>query len=165
MNLSVSEELLKRIKAINWFNNCGDSLSIIKNFNVKHVKSWKEAKTYYSDKVWSSTTLEARNSLTEFLDKNYIIEYQKWDDYVDIGWKIIDEEILNKLEEIKEKNKLDIKFINTAKWVILNAIMEDVYREAKNRPTFFLKLLEIYESGNFPCGWIGKWPEGSLVVY
>ena len=165
MNMTISPELLDRIRNINWFSNCGNPVSAVSDFKISYVKSWKEAKTYYSEQNWSSTTLEVRNVFTAFLDKYYINEYQKWDDYVDIGWKVIDEEILSKLEQLKEKNKLDQKFINTVKWTILNAIMEDVYKEATDRPTFFLKLLEIYESGNFPCGWIGKWPEGSLVVY
>ena len=43
--------------------------------------------------------------------------------------------------------------------------MEDTYKKCKKRPVFFLHLLEIYESGNLPCGWEGKWPDGKLIVF
>ena len=165
MNMTISEALLERIRNTDWFHNCGNPVSAANDFKITYVKSWKEAKTYYSDQNWSSSTLEAANTLTEFLFKYYPNEYKKWNEYSAIARDFLNEELLNKLEQLKEDYKLDLKFISTIKWATIHAIMEDVYKEATDRPTFFLKLLEIYELGNFPCGWIGKWPEGSLVVY
>ncbi len=165
MNLSISEELLNRIKKINWFSNCGQESEIDSINTINYVKSWKEAKKYYQHQNWETTTLESRNVLTSFLSKHYNKEYQEWNNFTSVCRKFISDELSPELEKYKNTNKLDDDFIHCIKWDILNAIMEYVYKDAVDRPTFFLNLLEIYESGNFPCGWIGKWPQGILVVY
>jgi hypothetical protein len=50
-------------------------------------------------------------------------------------------------------------------WDILAALMEHAYLGSGHRCFFFLELLSVYEAGHFPCGWIGPWPQGKLVVY
>jgi hypothetical protein len=54
---------------------------------------------------------------------------------------------------------------------ITNDIIGDLYACAKARAVdedgspFFERLLKIYQSGGWPCGWEGRYPEGTLVVY
>ncbi len=165
MNMTISPELLDRIRNINWFSNCGNTVSTASDFKITYVKSWREAKTYYSDQNWENTTLDARNELTSFLSQNYQSDYQEWNNYTSKLRTSILPNLITKIDSFKKDYSLGDAFIHSVTWDILNAIMEDVYGEVADRPTFFLKLLEIYEAGNFPCGWIGKWPEGSLVVY
>jgi hypothetical protein len=68
------------------------------------------------------------------------------------------------LIDVRDANGLDKVFVDSVLWDLLGAIMEFYYGQCKNRPEFFLDLLKIYESGNFPCGWIGEWPNGKLIV-
>jgi hypothetical protein len=34
-----------------------------------------------------------------------------------------------------------------------------------NAPNFYNRLFQIYKSGGHPCGWVGKYPDGKMVVY
>jgi hypothetical protein len=43
--------------------------------------------------------------------------------------------------------------------------MENSYLQSGHSAFFFLELLTVYESGHFPCGWQGEWPQGKLLVY
>jgi hypothetical protein len=43
--------------------------------------------------------------------------------------------------------------------------MENAYLGSGHSCFFFLELLTVYEAGHFPCGWVGDWPRGKLVVY
>jgi hypothetical protein len=43
--------------------------------------------------------------------------------------------------------------------------MQNSYLQSGNSAFFFLELLTVYESGHFPCGWQGEWPQGKLLVY
>jgi len=54
---------------------------------------------------------------------------------------------------------------------IMDEIIGDLYACAFARAVdeagspFFERLLNIYQSGGWPCGWEGQYPEGTLVVY
>lgn len=53
----------------------------------------------------------------------------------------------------------------------MNEIIGDMYACARARAVdedgspFFERLLKIYQSGGWPCGWEGRYPEGTLVVF
>lgn len=163
--MNIDNEILDRIRRIKWFKNCGRKTKYDINFEIVYVNTWEQAKSYYSELVWEDTTLEAHNRLTEFLHSKYRNEYSKWNSLIKETKLFIEKEVTPILEILKEENGLDQIFIDCVKWDIIGAIMEESYRKCKNRPTFFLTLLSIYEGGNYPCGWEGEWPDGNLVVF
>ena len=163
--MKLDNNVLERIKNINWFENCGMQVNTQIDIPIVYVNSWKDAKETYQLPDWENTTLEARNELTSFLHGKFRAQYSSWNQLVRDAKTFIDVEVMPKINIIKEKNNLDQIFIDCVKWDILNAIMEGTFKNCNLRKTFFLDLLTIYESGNFPCGWNGKWPEGSLLVY
>jgi hypothetical protein len=163
--LKIDKEILDRINKINWFENCGKSLKIELSIDIVYINSWEEAKEHYHDENWESATLEARNELTSFLQKNYRSQYVLWNKLVKEAKEFLDKQVVPKIELQREKNDLDQLFLECVKWDILNAIMEHTYLKSSDGPVFFLELLKVYESGNFPCGWKGKWPKGTLLVY
>ena len=66
---------------------------------------------------------------------------------------------------IAQAHKLTKVFLTTVQWCLLGALLEDAYKECNPPVRFFTDLLDIYEAGHFPCGWVeGKWAEGKLVV-
>lgn len=164
--MKLSTQLLNDISNIQWLANCGNMFT---NDNVdmpiQYINSWENAKKSYQLQKWEDTTLEARNHLTSFLHDKYRTEYTSWNLLVKEAKKFIENELVPQLNLVKEENNLDNLFLDCVKWDILNAIVEDAYQNCKNRPTFFLDLLTIYKMGNFPCGWEGEWPRGSLLVY
>ncbi|KGR82244.1 hypothetical protein [Lysinibacillus odysseyi] len=163
--MDIDQDILNRIKQINWFTNCGQALENDMRFSYTRVYNWKEAMRSYQDPNWEHATLEARNELTAFLHNKYRNEYAQWNKIAKEVRAFIEKEVIQEVENYREKNELDQAFIDCVKWDIANAILESAYSKCNKRPTFFLELLKVYEAGNFPCGWDGKWPQGNVIVY
>ncbi|MDP4147486.1 MAG: hypothetical protein Q8936_23960 [Bacillota bacterium] len=163
--MSIGKEIFERINRIDWFCNCGSNPYVENSFEVKFVHSWEDAVNNYSQSLWEDTTLEARNELTSFLNNKYRQEYAKWNEVTKEAKSFLEKNVVPKINIIKEKYNLDDVFTDCVKWDLLGAIMEYSYKECKNRPTFFLEILSIYELGHFPCGWEGEWPKGKLVIF
>ena len=163
--MKIRKQILDRISCINWFENCGNTTNPNINVPFVFVESWEQARDNYQLEQWENATLEARNRLTEFLHKKYQNQYSNWNKVAKEAKDFINVEVVPKVEKIKEKNQLDKSFLDCVKWDILNANMEDAYSTCNHRPIFFLELLTVYESGNFPCGWNGSFPKGSLKIF
>lgn len=100
-----------------------------------------------------------------FLHKKYSNRYDNWNKLVREAKAILEEQVFLTIGNLSQEHSLDEKWVGLVKWDILNAVMENAYQDCENRPTFFLDLLEVYEEGNFPCGWQGDWPKGELVIF
>ncbi|OKQ00009.1 hypothetical protein [Paenibacillus sp. P46E] len=165
--MKINRRIFERIDNIKWFANCGVPINGEGvNQNTVQVNSWEQAQIWYSDVNWENTTLEARNTLTEFLHSRYPNKYLEWNNTVRDAKRYIESSLSSRLQSYREQNDLDNVFVDCVKWDVLNAIMECAYSECKKLPVFFLDLLLVYENGNFPCGWDGEYPNnGKLVVY
>lgn len=165
--LKIKRQIFERIDNIKWFTNCGSPLTNENiNRNIILVSNWEQAKIWYSDANWENTTLEARNTLTEFLHNKYPNNYLEWNSTVREVKGFIKSSLSAKLQAYSKQNNLDNVFVDCVIWDVLHAIMEYAYLDCKKLPLFFLDLLLVYENGNFPCGWEGEYPKnGNLVVY
>ncbi|MFD0588386.1 hypothetical protein ACFQZE_10265 [Paenibacillus sp. GCM10027627] len=162
--MKLNENLLNRIKEIRWFENCGHSFLTEEGSTIKFVDSWELAMKNCSHINWENTSLDARGELTVFLHNKYQTQYMQWNNLVDLAKCFMELEVYPYIEKTKESFGLDEGFCHSVKWDILHVILEDAYSKYY-RKTFFRDLLEVYEKGNFPCGWEGKWPKGNLIVY
>ena len=104
------------------------------------------------------------NTLNQNIKFN-IVYVPNWNVIAEKGKTFLNNNVIPKINEYKDNNNMDKTFVDCIEWDLLGAIMEASYSNCKNRPEFFLELLKVYEAGNFPCGWIGEWPEGKLIVY
>lgn len=165
--MKINKQIFERINNIKWFVNCGTSITEGNiNRNVVQVNSWEQAQIWYSDVNWENTTLEARNTLTEFLHNRFPNKYLEWNSTVRDAKDYVETTLSTKLQTYREQNNIDNVFVDCVKWDILNAIVEFAYSDCKKIPIFFLDLLLVYENGKFPCGWNGEYPNnGELVVY
>jgi hypothetical protein len=163
-NMKIDTKIIEQIKKIEWFCNCGKPLSNAIEFEVNYVTSWKQAKKYYQSNDWEDIRLEAKNELTLYLHDNYPSEYKMWNKVVRDTKAILEKDVKQKIEVYRETNSLDNKFVNRVNWDILGFVLEFVYAEYK-APYFYNELFKIYESGNFPCGWDGKYPSGRLMIF
>ena len=161
----MTEEIKDRIKNIDWFSKCGNDHVIVTSFDVYAINSWHDASEYFAQEIWEERTLEAQNNLTTFLHDRYRREYSSWNEKAKEGRDFIQEEVVPRLISIKEAHGLTDLFLDCVKWDILGAIMEDSFKNYRFKDEFFTKLLEIYEQGNFPCGWVISDNKGALVVY
>jgi hypothetical protein len=112
------------------------------------------------------------NHLLDTCDSDQAILHYKfrdklafWNELVDDAKVFINSEVEPHIKFAKEKFNLDQRFVDSVRWDILNAIMEDSYAKCNYKGHFFHDLLSVYESGNFPCVWKGKWPKGTLLIY
>ncbi|WP_217560334.1 hypothetical protein [Paenibacillus sp. GbtcB18] len=162
--MTIEKEIVERISVINWFSNCGNSLKSSIDLKIINETSWKNAVKHSQSRYWEEITLEAGNELTEFLSLNFPDKYKKWNHLIREGKEIIEMHVTPKIGEYLTQQELSPAILDNVKWDIISAIMEYNYKSEKE-PAFFLELLKVYESGNFPCGWKGSWPDGKLIVY
>jgi hypothetical protein len=48
--------------------------------------------------------------------------------------------------------------------VLVHACVEQEYADVV-APAFFSRLAEWYLRGHYPCGWLGDYPDGKIMVY
>jgi hypothetical protein len=155
-----------RLRAIEWFSRCGEPLSLTLSMPVVRVTGWPEAVASCMDGVWENVELEAQNQLTLWLHQHDRQNYQRWNDLVDrFKSAVLNPLTEERWEPYRRRNGLDVAVVHSAHWDVLGALMENVYLRSGHRCFFFLELLSVYEAGHFPCGWVGEWPQGNLVVY
>jgi len=134
--------------------------------SCKQVQSWAEAIKLFTSQNWEDVTLEAANQLTEFLHDKFRAQYQHWSRIADsVKSDFLKDFSDATLLPAQQRWALPVSFIHCVQWDVLHIAMEYKYREYSGRPSFFTsQLLPIYESGHYPCGWAGAWPEGVVVV-
>lgn len=155
-----------RIAVIDWFHRCGDPFSVQLSMPVEQVDSWPEAERRNAAPGWESATLAAQNQLTLWLHLNVRSRFQEWNRHVE-SHKVatIDPVVARHLAPFHQARRLSQELISSTTWNLRGALMEESYRDTGHTVFFFHELLDVYEAGHCPCGWIGKWPEGKLVVY
>lgn len=164
--MKVNIDVINRIKRIKWFKNCGNILEITLMYDVSYAKDIKSVIKHISSTRWENIGIEEKNRLTSYLFMNYPDKYhQVWNDMViDIKKNIlpeIRESIVNNANNFK-LNESEI--IIQVEWDMLMIIMAYTYSDYME-PTFYKEILNIYESGNIPCGWKGTYPNGKMIIY
>lgn len=160
----MSNLFFDNIKNINWFSNCGNKF-VAKDFpiQIEFLQSLGVMMNSLISDDWQSAILEARNRLTVFLHQREKKHYSDWN-------KITEKHKANLVDvddiagAFADKNKLDKNFVDTIRWNILAASMEDYYFSInKEIPIFFKYLIDIYARGNVPCGIKGEIEESLNV--
>lgn len=153
-----------RLNRFLWFSRCGIKEDINIDLPYRMLNSWQEASAAFLDPTWEETTAEAQGKLTEHLSSSYPNRYQgQWNRIAKEVRVMIDNIVMPVAKEIKERNKLSQVFLDCVQWDTLHGVMELIY--ADHAPhSFFRTLMDVYKQGHFPCGWLGKWPAGGLLV-
>lgn len=95
--------------------------------------------------------------------KKHSVVYQEWNTLADDARDFVENIITPSVPQI---NDIDMELLFTnMKWDLVNYLMEDAYKIKLRVPLFFSSIVSIYELGHIPCGWVGSWPKGQLVVY
>jgi hypothetical protein len=169
MKRSINQDLLSRIARFDWFSQCGKAApECPSGLTCRTADSWQNACALVAQLEWENLELDATNETTEFLAYNFPDEDQQWNDLVHEAdhflYGPMQERVRSCLAQ-RGFTPVPKVVIDSVRWDIRSAIMEDAYRDL-NPPRFFDKLLALYEAGHFPCGWEnGKYPAGRLIVY
>lgn len=161
-----SSDVVAKVRAIPWFIRCGEPRDFDLTMPVERVKTWPQATKALKSRAWQRAILEARNQLTAFLSEYHSERYQEWNK-ITVKLK---REVVTPLEKkvpeaFRKRHGIEVESVYSLRWNILAALMENAYMDCKHGSFFFHELLTVYEAGHLPCGWIGNWPEGKLVVY
>jgi len=155
---------IEQLSSIAWLTKCGQPLSEY-SLSCIAVQDWKEASRRCSDINWENICENARGSITEYLSNNFPDKYQGvWNKTVREIKPKVESAIVEKLMAVQNEKGVDSVIIDCVKWDVLHAVMTSLYLSCEP-PLFYLHLFEVYQSGHFPCGWLGDWPEGYLAVY
>lgn len=157
------QEIYERIAKIDWFSNCGKEINDI-GISYEPMKDWKTAVQKCKSNVWESVQLEARNILTVALSNNWPNEDRLWNEITDQAKELLNIGVIPVITEFVNHRQLDIAVLHSVRWDTLAAMMEHAYSPYV-KPGFYTELLKVYEVGHFPCGWKGKWPDGTLLIY
>ena len=156
----------ERVRQIPWFSNCGAAPSVNLTMPVRSVTGWTEAVKICENDQSEMARLEAQNQLTIWLARNARNDYQRWNDLVRACKSTVISPVVEPaLREFCQAHGVDDVIIPAVRWCILGALMENEYLHTGHTSFFFFELLEVYEAGHFPCGWVGEWPQGELYIY
>ena len=159
-------DIAVRLKAIDWFANCGKPAKLDLTMPFVQVASWEEAVASCQEVESENAAIEAQNQLSGWLHIHAHREFQEWNDRVDKHNRVMGPLFDTHWKPFFESRNLPVELLHgTTRWEIRGALAEDSYRNTGHRCFFFHELLLVYEAGHFPCGWIGEWPAGKLVIY
>lgn len=162
----MDELLARELETTVWLTRCGQPFDLSLPFPTAMVSGWSEAIQRCSDPSWEDICLEARNRLTEYLCTRHPDAYHQWNAITQSAKERVVSSLADRAwSPLAERLGLSKTLVDCISWDVLGAIMEHEYRELSGRPRFFLDLLQVYRAGHFPCGWVGDWPGGTLLVW
>ena len=167
--VDIDKSLIDKLNNINWFYNCNNQFNNSICWNYEQLRNINQVKKYISKIKWFNLTLNTTNTLTDYLFHNYKDEYNNY-------WnKIVIEFKKSFLPTIKENitcysqiflGNVYCDILENIEWILINMITAYSYKcYFMDSYKFYAELLKIYETGFLPCGWVGKYPQGRILIY
>jgi hypothetical protein len=159
--MDLNADIVKRVEALDFLN--------IKDFfpdKYVEIDNLNFAEKKINSIKWENFILDRMGDFTVYLFKNHNDAYnQFWNKMAENVRKNIKPGINDKLDKIIENNKLKQSMKSQIIFDLINVIIILSYNEYHRSP-FFEELLEVYEHGYIPCGWImDVYPKGQMVIY
>jgi len=147
---------------MDWFANVGKAIPVSAERLIS-VADWHQAVASCAEPLWEDVCTEARNDLTIHLNRVCKAEFQSWNEVVNNAKRELAESWKRMRLKLESEGLPEI-VAGCVEWDTMHAVACEHY-SAWSPPQFFARLLVIYQSGHFPCGWVGTWPEGNLRVF
>lgn len=171
---------LKRIDKIDWFSNCGkkydaelpydyvleENLAIVqKNF----LKANNYAGIITIENLFQEATHRTYSYLRNNEKINLSVENLDVNDWVQLRERIIAKLNAYDFEKIDEKCNQNLELekpVDGFAFKLLVATMMEIYCKKifPEIPTFYEKIIQVYEDGHLITGWSGKFPSPYLFV-
>jgi len=166
LTMELDSDFVEHLELVPWFVNCGNPLPVTLIATCDRASSWAIAQKSFLEAEWEDVGNESQGRLTEYLTTSHPREYQgHWNRLVEEAKRALVPIVNPAAEAVVKAHALDPIFIDCVQWDVLGAVMERSYKRF-NPPLFYEdKVFLVYEAGHFPCGWVGQWPVGRLLVY
>ncbi len=165
--MKLDECFIEKLQSIPWFSKCGTPSPF--EWAVS-VTSAKDVIRRITSQKWENMILDTQGSVTEQLSvrsiKGHGRGYQEWNNLVLDFKKRYIPQFKERWEVALASSGLDTTdVLNDISFNILSITVIDAYKAIVPTPSFFLQLLDVYESGYLPCGWKGTANTGKLLIY
>ncbi|CAK7067815.1 MAG: hypothetical protein MESAZ_01976 [Saezia sanguinis] len=159
-SMKISQLAVDRLLKINWLSEIGKEFTVS---NMVLAKSLNETEHYLATSEWENVTLEESNKISGYLAVRHTVIFQEWNELAKKAKSFFINDIIFRIPHLSGFNNTLLH--QCLEWNIVHYLIEDTYRGKLTKPLFFSELIPIYEAGHMPCGWVGNWPSGQLVVY
>lgn len=155
-----TEATLAKLREEQWFLNVG-----LRDAESAYVlSSWDEAIESCGSPEWEDLCLEAVNQYCARLTEKSPEAYGSWNDKVAELRPLTQAVVREKCASVVADCQLPKVFVDTVDWDILHLCMEAEFADVYP-PGFYASQAYWYMKGHFPCGWLGAFPEGKLIIY
>lgn len=157
----ISPELRGHIEQVPWFSRCDIKEQIDVPIQCRQVETLSEAKANWDDRYgWQNVLIDTLNQLSLYLHDHHRRKYQKWNKIAKEAERLREGVVYPMADRIGMNESLKI----TIRYVVGGYLLEEYYQANDcNPPRTYDKWLEVCKKGHFPCGWDGKWPDGTLL--
>lgn len=163
--MELSNYLYEKLLNCSWLEKCGAPQENLGSLPAIWIRKTDDAIKNISSVRWENACLAEQGNLSEFLAVNYKTEYnQSWNKIVDTVKTNYMPNIMRLVEDACQKRGLPNEVLNDISFNILSIFLASYFSQYYNSE-FFNRLLEIYLSGHLPCGWRGKYPNGSILIF
>lgn len=137
------EALFTELQRIPWFKSVGETII---DTNIHQVFTWEEAYQELQDESYTYASFHGD------VDQSHPI----WSLAYDKAYEAV--EASGRNQELEPGNPV----ARSAAWDIAGTAYQLTIGV---KDGFYVKLLEWYRKGHWPCGWQGTYPEGKLIIY
>lgn len=164
--ITVSQEFLNEFDSIRWFINCGNKEEIDLLCSVQHVSGWEQVEEFDEKEEWEDVISECRDKLARFIMDKLGYSVRDFNSTVAVVRESQQyKSAVSRLYDVIEEKNIKEELGDTLGWLLLNAGVESAFAGHKACPRFFSEMLAVFKLGHCPCGWMGRWPKGTLYVY
>ena len=150
---------LDQLEHANWFSNVG-----VRDTTTAMLGSWQEAIECCGSLQSENLRIEASDRYRERLIERSKERFHLWNQIVNEVKVSSIPLVTRKIEGVERASGWPKVVKDIVQWDVLGACMEAEYADVYP-PGFYASLSYWYVKGHFPCGWRGKFPAGSLIIY
>ena len=149
-----------RLEKNDWFSALGQS----REGPFVVVGSWKEAVEGCGGPEWQDLILEAANRYSEAVARRDTERFRQWNTVAVDVRQVVLPLVERKIHPLCAALGLPAIVENCIRWDLIHFGIECEFADVFP-PGFFASQMYWYVNGRFPCGWVGEFPEGKLVLY
>ncbi|MCE9582628.1 MAG: hypothetical protein K8T20_09065 [Planctomycetes bacterium] len=157
--LPSAQRLYASLEAAPWFAKAG----MTEKAPVQWAPAWADAAKACSDPAWEQISRLSATMLFEAVVKGLPDGAFNWTKAVVEFQPLVADLLKRKAGEVVKREKLPPVVLSSLAWTVQHALLEAEFSDAVGHGWFGALAVWLVR-GHFPCGWVGKWPDGGTLV-